>query len=129
MKRIFLYSVFHFIVVLSYAQKKYSFTNEFNNWRGRKDYFNWKVYIKAEDAYLSSIKQIEYYLDPTYKNSKQVITQLNGGKYFTLCTNGWGEFIIRIKIVFKNTNTKPIYETYKLDLKSLSRKNVNYKCP
>lgn len=85
--------------------------------------------MKADDAFLSSIKQIEYYLDPTYKDSKRVITQANGGKHFTLCTNGWGEFILRIKIVFKNPSTKSINETYRLDLKSTARRNTNYRCP
>ena len=118
-----------FITVFIHAQKKYSFTNEFNNWKGRTDYFNWKVFMKADDAYLNSIKQIEYYLDPTYKDSKRIITQTNGGKNFTLCTNGWGEFILRIKIVFKSATTKPINETYRLDLRTASKKNRNYKCP
>ena len=118
-----------FIAISGYAQKRYSFTNEFANWKARTDYFNWKVYIKADGAYLNTIKQIEYYLDPTYKNSKRVITQANGGENFTLCTNGWGEFTLRIKIVFKNSNTKSINETYFLDLRSPAKKNKNYKCP
>jgi len=131
MKKYFIIPVtFLLIAIHSDAQKKkYSFTNEYINWKNRTDYFNWKVFMNADDSYLASIKQIEYYLDPTYKTSKIVITQASGGKNFTLCTNGWGEFTLRIKIVFKNSNTKPINETYVLNLKSPEKKNKNYKCP
>jgi len=131
MKKYFIISVtFLFIAICSYGQKKkYSFTNEFSNWKNRTDYFNWKVFITADNEYLASIKQIEYYLDPTYKSSKRVITQATGGKNFTICSNGWGEFTLRIKIIFKNSNTKPINETYSLDLKSPAKKSRNYRCP
>jgi phosphatidate phosphatase APP1 len=108
--------------------KKYSFTNEYINYGNRTDYFNWKVYITGDNIFLASIKQIEYYLDPSFKNSTRIITPATGGQNFTLCTNGWGEFIIRIKIVFKNASTS-INDTYKLDLHSESKKNKNYRCP
>jgi transcription initiation factor IIF auxiliary subunit len=85
--------------------------------------------MKGDSAWLASVIQVEYYLDPTYKTSKRVVTQATGGKYFTLCCNGWGEFIIRIKIVFKNAFTPSINETYKLDLKSPAKKKISYRCP
>lgn len=110
--------------------KKYSFTNEYSNWGNRIDYFNWKIYITGDSVFIASIKQIEYYLDPSFKRPKRVITASasSGGKNFTLCTNGWGEFTIRIKIVFKNSATS-ITDTYRLDLHSASKKSNRYRCP
>lgn len=107
--------------------KKYSFTNEFGNWGRRTDYFNWKVYMIADSTYLASIKQVEYYLDPSFKKNKHIITRGSGGNNFTLCTNGWGEFIIRIKIIFRNS-TPSINDTYKLDLHTPARKKTYYTC-
>jgi transcription initiation factor IIF auxiliary subunit len=111
------------------CQKKYSFKNEYASWKNRTDYYNWKVYITSDSIFLASIKQIEYYLDPSFKNSTRIITKVSGGKNFTLCTNGWGEFTIRIKIIFNNLRLSPIYDTYNLDLHSLSKRSRNYRCP
>jgi transcription initiation factor IIF auxiliary subunit len=116
--------------ISSFCQtKKHSFTNEYANWRGRTDYFNWKVYITGDSIFLASIKQIVYYLDPSFKNPVQTITKISGGKNFVLCTNGWGEFTIRIKIIFTNAKTAALNEVYRLDLHSPSKKKSNYKCP
>lgn len=109
--------------------KKYSFTNEYSNWSRRTDYFNWKIYITGDSKFLASIRQIEYYLDPSFKNPKRIITRTSGGNNFTLCTNGWGEFTIRIKIIFTNVRTASINEVYRLDLHSPAKKKVNYRCP
>ena len=46
-----------------------------------------------------------------------------------LCSNDWGEFTLRIKIVFKNAKTPSLNEVYRLDLHSLAKKKVDYKCP
>lgn len=110
-----------------FAQRAYSFDNEFGKWGNRNDYFNWKVFIRANDAYLRTIRQVEYYLDPTFKNAKQIVVHNSANPNFTLCSNGWGEFTLRIKIVFNNGQA--INDVYRLDLHSPAKKKINYRCP
>jgi transcription initiation factor IIF auxiliary subunit len=106
----------------------YHFDNEFGKWKNRNDYFNWKVFLVADNTFLKSIRQVEYYLDPSFKTAKQIIKYNTKNPNFTLCSNGWGEFTLRIKIIFNNPATSPVYDVYRLDLHSARKKNPNYVC-
>ncbi len=131
MKRLMvLFIVFTAYCYKSYGQKPaYFFDNEFGKWKNRNDYVNWKVFLKADASFLKSIKQVEYYLDPSFKISKQIVRFSETNSNFTLCSNGWGEFTLRIKIVFINAKKPSLNEVYRLDLHSPAKKKVNYKCP
>lgn len=106
----------------------YRFDNEFGKYGNRNDYYNWKVFLISGNSFLQSIKQIDYYLDPTYKSAKRTVKADANNPNFTLCNNGWGEFTLRIRILFKDPKTPSIDEVYKLDLHSSAKKNSKYIC-
>ena len=106
----------------------YRFDNEFGKYGNRNDYYNWKVFLIAANSFLQSIKHIEYYLDPTYKNSKRIVKADVNNPNFTLCNNGWGEFTLRIKIVFNDPRVPAINDVHPLDLHSAAKKNTKYVC-
>ncbi|MDB5229680.1 MAG: hypothetical protein JWN76_485 [Chitinophagaceae bacterium] len=107
--------------------QSHHFDNEFAKFRSRSDYYNWKIFLIADPVFLASIKQVEYYLDPSFRNSTRIITANNNNPNFTLCCNGWGEFTLRIKIVFKE-NRRVLNEVYNLDLHSVNKKSPSYNC-
>jgi len=112
-----------------WSQKQaYHFENEFTNWSGRNDYFNWKIFLVADAAFLQTISRVEYYLDPTFKNATRIIYYNPANPNFTLCNSGWGEFTLRIKIVFKDARVSYRNDVYRLDLHSAAKKNRNYVC-
>jgi len=113
----------------SWSQKQAPhFDNEFNTWNGRNDYYNWKVFLAADAAFLKTISRVEYYLDPTFKDPIRIVYYNPANPNFTLCNNGWGEFTLRIKIVFKDARVTYRNDVYRLDLHSATKRNRNYIC-
>jgi Transcription initiation factor IIF, auxiliary subunit len=104
------------------------FDNEFGKYKNTVDYYNWKVFLIADDGFSKSIRQVEYYLDPSFKNPNRIMRYDERNPNFTLCCNGWGEFTLRIKIIFTDNKIAPLYETYKLDLHSPAKKSQKYTC-
>jgi transcription initiation factor IIF auxiliary subunit len=60
--------------------------------------YDWTVCLKADQSVLKSIDYVEYTLHPTFSNP----VRRGEGPNFSLSSNGWGEFNILLKIVFKN---------------------------
>lgn len=104
------------------------FDNQYLEFQDRKDYYNWKVYLVASPAYLNSISEVVYYLDPTFSYSTRKIKADPENPNFSLCCNGWGEFQLRIKIVFKDRKKEDLYENYNLILTNTAKRNPNYTC-
>jgi transcription initiation factor IIF auxiliary subunit len=90
-----------------------------NTWRqtpGKAGYYNWKVFIDEDASVINSIRYVEYLLHPTFKKPLQRVD--NSTKYpkFSYSASGWGEFNIKVKIVYKNSSRQPLVQNYWLKL-------------
>lgn len=74
--------------------------------------FDWTVYIDGDDAALSMVKEVEYTLHPTFPDN----IRSGEGANFEHSTSGWGEFNIKVKIIFKDYRKKTMYVDYWLIL-------------
>jgi transcription initiation factor IIF auxiliary subunit len=79
--------------------------------------YDWTVFIVAEKAVLSRIQTVEYTLHPTFPNP----VRKGIGPNFSLTSNGWGEFSIKVKIVFKDKKEPPTVMNYRLKLFAKSK--------
>ena len=66
----------------------------------KSGYYNWTVFVRADDAMLNSIDHVEYLLHPTFPNPQ--VSSYNRANSFSYTSSGWGEFEIKTKVVFKD---------------------------
>ena len=62
--------------------------------------YDWTVFIEAEKSDLDSIAYVEYTLHPSFPEPVKRISDPNTN--FALSANGWGEFSVKGKVVFKD---------------------------
>ncbi len=62
--------------------------------------FEWKVSVVANGSTLDSIRSVEYTLHPSFSNPVVLVT--NRQTNFALKANGWGEFYIYAKILYRD---------------------------
>ena len=110
------------ILVLSYESftqgvQKISVQNDASMSR-RKGYYNWKVYLVGHRDTLLKIKEVVYTLHPTFANPVQKIKSSTKNKNFSYSASGWGEFDIKVKIVFVDKRRRPLYLIHHLNLNS-----------
>ena len=82
----------------------------------KKGYYDWTIFIQTDTSTLNSIDHVEYLLHPTFSNPQVSSYDRKGN--FSYSTSGWGEFEIKIKVVFKDENKGPLYMTHWLVLKT-----------
>ena len=90
-------------------------------------YYDWKVFLVADAGFLSTVKQVEYYLDASFRNATRIVAANNSNPNFTLCANGWGSFDIRIRIIFKNGRAD-VNEVFLLNLSAPAKSDNNFQC-
>jgi len=74
--------------------------------------YDWCVFLDEEQEVLATIAYVKYILHPTFINPERIATNMHDR--FAIYSNGWGTFMIRIEVGFKN---KEIQKTeYYLDL-------------
>lgn len=77
--------------------------------------WDWMIFIKADQEVLSNISCVTYTLDPTFtRQSIDVCNSADPLHPFSYKTNGWGAFIVPIKIQFNDGTTENI--SYQLKL-------------
>jgi transcription initiation factor IIF auxiliary subunit len=81
--------------------------------------YSWKVFLVAEPSTLKSISYVEYTLHPTFPNPVRRATNWADG--FALPADGWGEFNILVKVVFKDRRKAPLQLTHYLSLQARQR--------
>ena len=86
--------------------------------------YDWTVSIVADKSVLSKIQAVEYTLHPTFPDPVRRGT----GPRFSISANGWGEFSIKVKIIYKDRNRSPTTLNYWLRLFEKSRvsKTMSY---
>ena len=76
--------------------------------RVNKDRWDWTVFIVGDSSTLNEIKCVEYTLHPTFPDPvRKICTKgSTSGRGFFLSSNGWGTFIIKVKIMFKDGDVR-----------------------
>ena len=93
---------------ISYGQKIGAYNTSKYVGDGRYD---WTVYIVADRETLGKISYVQYTLHPTFNPAVVKATNRNKPHPFSITRNGWGEFNIKVKVVFKN-NTYTSFDYY-----------------
>jgi transcription initiation factor IIF auxiliary subunit len=88
----------------------------------KRGYYDWTVFIQADEATLNTIDHVEYLLPPTFITPQ--VSSYNRKTNFGYSATGWGEFEIKAKVVFKDRSKPGIYITYWLRLQSKVLKKV-----
>ncbi len=91
--------------------------------------YDWTVYLVAEGFILDTISFVEYTLHPSFPNPTRRVD--NRQNSFALSSNGWGEFNIMVKIVYKDGRVSYLQHWLKLggSITSKARSEVRLKGP
>ncbi|HYU35902.1 MAG TPA: pYEATS domain-containing protein [Thermoanaerobaculia bacterium] len=60
----------------------------------------WSVWLEGDPAALDGVEAVTYFLHPTFPSPVQTRTNREDG--FLIQGNGWGEFIVRARVAFKD---------------------------
>lgn len=82
----------------------------------KRGYYHWKVYVVAEPVVLRTIREVVYTLHPTFKYPVQTVKASSRNRNFSYSTSGWGEFDIKVKIVYNDRKRPPLYLVHHLRL-------------
>jgi transcription initiation factor IIF auxiliary subunit len=64
------------------------------------------LWINGSDSELKQIKNVSYYLHPTFKPN--ILNSTNSDNNFTLNITNWGIFTIKAKVFFNNNDVKDL---------------------
>jgi len=81
--------------------------------RGRYDWYEWKVFMVEPPEVLEKISTVEYRLHETFPNPIRIVKDRKSG--FALSSAGWGNFTIHITVYLKDGREIP--KKYYLELK------------
>lgn len=71
--------------------------------------WDWTVFIQASPQVLKEIACVEYELHPSYPKPVRKVCRLGDQRHpFGHTTNGWGEFEIKIKVMFKSGDVRSL---------------------
>lgn len=84
--------------------------------------YDWKVFIRSDEATLNTIDHVEYLLNPTFANPQ--VSSNNRATNFAYSAKGGGEFEIKARVFFRDTRKKPTIITYWLRLQSKAQRKV-----
>ena len=82
------------------------------NYQG-EDYWNWWIWINGSEEELDQIDSVTYILHPTFPNPVRDVK--NRSTKFLLQTSGWGVFLIRAKVKYKNGKEIPLTHNLRLE--------------
>lgn len=77
-----------------------------NDWKYEfEDWWKWGAFLDdSGTGDLEKVDYVEYILHPTFKNPVRKITDRGSG--FRLSTSGWGVFLLRAIVHFKDGSTR-----------------------
>lgn len=79
------------------------------------DWWKWWIWIDGPQEELDQIDHVTYILHPTFPNPVREIQ--NRHSQFLLESSGWGEFLIRANVMYKNGRKIPLKHFLKLEYK------------
>jgi tetratricopeptide (TPR) repeat protein len=80
-------------------------------------YYRWEIYLRADESTLSQIDKVIYYLHPTFLNHIREVDAISDEirrDGFRLKERGWGEFQVKVKVIFKGNRKITKYHWLKL---------------
>jgi len=85
--------------------------------------YEWTVFVVADKSVLDNIRYVEYTLHPSFPDPVQ--RRDNPDTNFSLTANGWGEFMVLVKIVYKDDRSS--YLKHWLRLEERSKEDIKTK--
>jgi len=74
--------------------------------KGDTHWWEWTAFIESTSPdKLADIKYVEYHLHPTF--IEPIKRRRNANKKFSLTTVGWGTFLLKAVVYFKDSSKKP----------------------
>ena len=71
--------------------------------------WDWTVFVDPRSRDVAVIKCVEYTLHPTFPNPVRVVCDIGSiDQPFALRSNGWGTFLIRIRVLMKDGNIREL---------------------
>ncbi len=65
--------------------------------------WDWTVFIRGSEEDLARVQCVEYTLHPTFPDPVRTVCRRGeGSQAFPLSTNGWGTFVVRIRVLLKD---------------------------
>ena len=96
-----LFSLFLFLSTLVYSNLSFAYLSMENTstyiGNGR---WHWKIFINADRETLARIRCVEYTLHPTFPIP--IERKCNRESNFALEANGWGTFVVKVRIFYTN---------------------------
>ncbi|MEM7019224.1 MAG: pYEATS domain-containing protein [Pseudomonadota bacterium] len=81
----------------------------------RRGWWEWTIFLKGDMEALEEVKCVEYTLHETFPNPVREVCGPNDGEHpYSLTTNGWGAFEVKVKIYLKNGRIRNIKHQLKL---------------
>lgn len=65
-------------------------------------WYYWEIFLEKNNTF-TKIHDVTYFLHPTFQDNKRTIDYSESG--FLLKSMGWGEFLVKVRINFKNGST------------------------
>ncbi len=95
---------------MSYALRN---TSEYLGKKGDTHWWAWTAFIDAtEGDNINDIKYVEYQLHSSFKNP--IKKSRKASDNFAITLNGWGTFVLRARIVFKDPQIKTLALSHNL---------------
>jgi hypothetical protein len=77
------------------------------------DFWRWWAWIDAEDAELDNVKEVVWFLHPSFKRARRVTEDRS--TCFRLDTAGWGTFLLRAEVALKNDEKRLLTHNVRLE--------------
>lgn len=88
-------------------------TSRYLGEKGDTHWWSWTAFIKATDAEsLKDIKYVEYQLHSSFENP--IKKSRKESENFSITLKGWGTFLLRARIIFKDPNKEALLLTHDL---------------
>lgn len=62
--------------------------------------YEWTVFLTGDESLLKRVKLVEYTLHPSFPKPVMSVRERGGKCAFALTSNSWGEFNVKVKVVF-----------------------------
>lgn len=71
--------------------------------------WNWTVFIDPDSRKLSSVKCVEYTLHSSFPDPVRVVCDRGDrNRPYSLSSNGWGTFVIQVRVLFRNRKVQEL---------------------
>ena len=71
--------------------------------------WDWKVFIDPDSRKVNSVKCVEYTLHSSFPDPVRLVCDRGDrNKPFSLSSNGWGTFVIQVRVLFRNGKVREL---------------------